>query len=75
MVDTIMVPVGNIASSDYFHLHVSSDLAHGLSQSFSIAWIASVSPGYSQADLLFPVELSLLGKISVTLQFVAQVWP
>lgn len=71
MVDTVMVPVGNIASSDYFNLSVSYDLAHGLSQSFSIPWIASVSPCYSHAALLFPVELSLLGKISVTLQFVA----
>lgn len=66
-----MVLVGNIACSDYFHLLLSYDLALGLSQSFSTAWIVSVSPGYSQAALFSPVELSLLGEISVTLQFVA----
>lgn len=71
MVDTVMVPVGNIACSDYFHLRVSYDLFDELSQSFPTAWIASVSPGYSQDALFFPVELSLLGEISVTLQFVA----
>lgn len=71
MVDTLMVPIGNIAFSDYFHLHVSYVLAHGLSQSFLSAWIASVSPGYSKAALFFSIELSLLGKISLILQFVA----
>lgn len=43
MVETVMVPLGNTACSDYFHLHVSYDLAHGLSQSFSTAQIVCLT--------------------------------